>query len=38
MQLTNPEMDIQPTGKFEVWIREINQITSQAGKDRSSLH
>jgi len=27
MQLTNPELDIQPTGKCEVWIREINQIT-----------
>ncbi len=27
MQPTNPELDIQSTGKCEVWIREINQIT-----------
>jgi len=27
MQPTNPGLDIQPTGKCEVWIREINQIT-----------
>ncbi len=27
MQPSNPELDIQPTGKCEVWIREINQIT-----------
>jgi len=27
MQPTNPELDIQPTGKCEVWVREINQIT-----------
>ncbi len=27
MQPTNPELDIQPTGKCEVLIREINQIT-----------
>jgi len=26
MQPTNPELYIQPTGKCEVWIREINQI------------
>ncbi len=29
MQLTYPELDIQPTGKCEVWIREINQITHE---------
>jgi len=27
LQPTYPELDIQPTGKCEVWIREINQIT-----------
>jgi len=27
MQPTNPELDIQPTGKCEVCIRDINQIT-----------
>ncbi len=26
VQPTNPELDIQPTGKCKVWIREINQI------------
>jgi len=30
MQPTYPELDIQPTGKCKVWIREINQITQVA--------
>jgi len=37
MQLTNPELDIQPTGKCEVWIREINQIT-QVKLARTEVH
>jgi len=37
MQPTNPEMDIQPTGKCEVW-RDQPNYSSQAGKDRSSPH
>jgi len=28
MQPTNPELDIQPTGKYEVWIREIKLLKS----------
>jgi len=37
MQPTNPELDIQPTGKCKVWIREINQI-NQAKLARTEAH
>ncbi len=37
MQPTYPELDIQPTGKCEVWIREINQIT-QVKLARTEAH
>jgi len=37
MQPTNPELDIQLTGKREVWIREINQIT-QVKLARTEAH
>ncbi len=37
MQPTNPELDIQPTGKCEEWIREINQIT-QVNLARTEAH
>ncbi len=37
MQLTNPELDIQPAGKCEVWIREIIQIT-QVKVARTEAH
>ncbi len=37
MQPTTPELDIQPTGKCEVWIREINQIT-QVKLARTEAH
>ncbi len=37
MQPTYPELDIQPTGKCEVWIREINQIT-QVELARTEAH
>ncbi len=36
-QPTNPEVDIQPTGKCEVWIREINQ-TTQVKLARTEAH
>jgi len=37
MRPTNPELDIQPTGKCEVWIREIDHIT-QAKLARTKAH
>ncbi len=37
MRPTNPELDIQPTGKCEVWIREINQI-AQVKLARTEAH
>jgi len=37
MQNTIPELYIQPTGKCEVWIREINQIT-QVKLARTEAH
>ncbi len=37
MQPSNPELDTQPTGKREVWIREINQIT-QVKLARTEAH
>ncbi len=37
MQPTDPELDVQPTGKYKVWIREINQIT-QVKLARAEAH
>ncbi len=37
MQPTNPELDIQPTGKYEVWIREIGLI-AQVKLARTEAH
>jgi len=37
MQPTYPELDIQPTGNCEAWIREINQIT-QVKLARTEAH
>ncbi len=37
IQPTNPELDIQPTWKCKVWIRETNQIT-QVKLARTEAH
>ncbi len=37
MQPTNPELDIQPTGNYEVWIREISPI-AQVKLARTEAH
>ncbi len=37
MQPTNPEVDFEPTGKCEVWIREVNLI-AQAELARTEAH
>ncbi len=37
VQPTNPELEIQPTGKFEIWIREVNLI-AQVYLARTEAH